>query len=92
MAPLAIFALLASTQAQTNFGGASAGSPGSQVKPSSDTRFFTGNSGLDGGLVGLGLGALGATVLAPAGLAAFSSVTTDIKAGLEQLQKPKNNF
>merc|ERR1719319_2167308 len=66
MAPLAILALLASTQAQTNFGGASAGSPGSQVKPSSDTRFFTGNSGLDGGLVGLGLGALGATVLAPA--------------------------
>ena len=67
MAPLTILALLASTQAQTNFGGASAGSPRSPAKPSSDTRFFTGNSGLDGGLVGLGLGALGATVLGPAG-------------------------
>ena len=30
-------------------------------------RFFTGNDALNGGLVGAGLGALGATILGPAG-------------------------
>ena len=30
-------------------------------------RFFTGNEALNGGLVGAGLGALGATILGPAG-------------------------
>merc|ERR1711971_315706 len=50
---------------QTNFGAA----PSQQnPNPSSDvnTRLFTGNQALDSGLVGIGLGALGATVLAPA--------------------------
>merc|ERR1719225_592330 len=48
---------------QTNFGGTE-----KNVNPSSDvnTRIFTGNQALDSGLVGIGLGALGATVLAPA--------------------------
>merc|ERR1719225_1621136 len=48
---------------QTNFGGAE-----KNANPSSDvnTRLFTGNQALDSGLVGIGLGALGATVLAPA--------------------------
>ena len=31
-------------------------------------RFFTGNDALNGGLVGAGLGALGATILGPAGV------------------------
>merc|ERR1711944_46125 len=63
---------------QTNFGGSS-GSSGSSSGSTSlsqefplgsldtDTRFFTGNEALNGGLVGAGLGALGATILGPAG-------------------------
>merc|ERR1712130_245630 len=49
---------------QTNFGGTSE----KNSNPYSDvnTRIFTGNQALDSGLVGIGLGALGATVLAPA--------------------------
>jgi len=48
---------------QTNFGGTEKnGNPSSDV----NTRIFTGNQALDSGLVGIGLGALGATVLAPA--------------------------
>merc|ERR1712192_165584 len=48
---------------QTNFGTSQ-----QNPNPSSDvnTRLFTGNQALDSGLVGIGLGALGATVLAPA--------------------------
>merc|ERR1712156_1379180 len=55
--------LLRPAVGQTNFGGGSQNS-----NPSSDvnTRLFTGNQALDSRLVGIGLGALGATVLAPA--------------------------
>merc|ERR1712062_458458 len=55
--------LLRPAVGQTNFGGGSQNS-----NPSSDvnTRLFTGNQALDSGLVGIGLGALGATFLAPA--------------------------
>merc|ERR1712156_395681 len=55
--------LLRPAVGQSNFGGDSQNS-----NPSSDvnTRLFTGNQALDSGLVGIGLGALGATVLAPA--------------------------
>jgi len=65
---------------QTNFGGStSSGSSSSSSSSASssqefplgsldtDTRFFTGNDALNGGLVGAGLGALGATILGPAG-------------------------
>merc|ERR1719415_14504 len=62
---------------QTNFGGSSGSSGSSSGSTSSsqefplgsldtDTRFFTGNEALNGGLVGAGLGALGATILGPA--------------------------
>merc|ERR1712110_730684 len=62
---------------QTNFGGAGSSAGSSSGSSSSsqefplgsldtDTRFFTGNEALNGGLVGAGLGALGATILGPA--------------------------
>merc|ERR1719391_925645 len=61
---------------QTNSGGTSGSSSGSTSSAQkfpigsldTDTRFFTGNDALNGGIVGAGLGALGATILGPAGV------------------------
>merc|ERR1712156_531014 len=55
--------LLRPAVGQTNFGG---GSQNSNPSLDVNTRLFTGNQALDSGLVGIGLGALGATILAPA--------------------------
>merc|ERR1719206_1066000 len=56
--------ILSSCTAQLKFGG-SAGSSGNTNKET-DTRFFTGNQALDGGIVGLGAGLLGGAVLSGA--------------------------
>merc|ERR1712083_775530 len=66
---LIVPALLCSSSAQLKFGGSqsSSGSKGGQKasneKPNTDTRFFTGNEALDGGILGLGAGLLGGAVL-----------------------------
>merc|ERR1712179_684265 len=56
--------------AQLNFGGSSASSASvdtTNTKQSqTDTRFFTGNQALDGGILGLGAGLLGGAVLSGA--------------------------
>lgn len=76
---------------QTNFGGS--GSSGSSSGSTSsaqefplgsldtDTRFFTGNDALNGGLVGAGLGALGATILGPAVGGALNNGNTGNSCG-----------
>merc|ERR1711881_190837 len=46
-----------------------------------DTRFFTGNDALNGGLVGAGLGALGATILGPAVGGALNNGNTGNSCG-----------
>merc|ERR1712083_723360 len=66
---LIVPALLCSSSAQLKFGGSqsSSGSKGGQKasngNPNTDTRFFTGNEALDGGILGLGAGLLGGAVL-----------------------------
>merc|ERR1711915_763888 len=66
---LIVPALLCSSSAQLKFGGSqsSSGSKGGQKasngKPNTDTRFFTGNEALDGGILGLGAGLLGGALL-----------------------------
>merc|ERR1712013_767601 len=61
--------IISSCTAQLKFGG-SAGSSGNTntgtKQPETDTRFFTGNQALDGGIVGLGAGLLGGAVLSGA--------------------------
>merc|ERR1712181_66099 len=63
-----LFVLLTSQLASFCIGQTNFGTSQQNPNPSSDvnTRLFTGNQALDSGLVGIGLGALGATVLAPA--------------------------
>merc|ERR1711872_792868 len=53
--------------AQLKFGGSSSGQTNTDTKqPGTDTRFFTGNQAIDGGIVGLGAGLLGGAVLSGA--------------------------
>merc|ERR1712013_797246 len=58
--------IISSCTAQLKFGG-SAGSSGNTntgtKQPEVDTKFFTGNEAMDGGIVGLGAGLLGGAVL-----------------------------
>merc|ERR1712192_266250 len=63
-----LFVLLTSQLASFCIGQTNFGTSQQNPNPSSDvnTRLFTGNQALDSGLVGIGLGALGATFLAPA--------------------------
>merc|ERR1739838_309680 len=61
-----LLSLLGSSQSQLKFGGSS--SSGSQASSNTkqsqtDTKFFTGNEAIDGGIIGLGAGLLGGTVL-----------------------------
>ena len=69
---LFLTALFGPIAGQLKFGGSRGGGSSSGTKDLSpadgDTRFFgltTGNQAVDGGIVGLGLGAIGAAVLGP---------------------------
>ena len=58
--------LLSSALAQLKFGGSasSGGAASTNTKQgNTDTKFFTGNEGIDGGILGLGAGLLGGAVL-----------------------------
>merc|ERR1719308_48893 len=69
MGKISFVFIISSCTAQLKFGG-SAGSSGNTntgaKQPETDTRFFTGNQALDGGIVGLGAGLLGGAVLSGA--------------------------
>merc|ERR1711872_992858 len=49
--------------AQTKFGGSTSG--GSNNNKKGNTKFFTGNEGIDGGLIGFGLGSAAGAIGAP---------------------------
>merc|ERR1712055_1165400 len=61
--------IISSCTAQLKFGGSTGSSDNTNAgskQPETDTRFFTGNQALDGGIVGLGAGLLGGAVLSGA--------------------------
>merc|ERR1712123_6409 len=62
-----IFAVIVSAcAAQLKFGGPSDSANTNTKQSETDTRFFTGNEALDGGILGLGAGLLGGAVLSGA--------------------------
>merc|ERR1711909_161225 len=64
-----ILIFISSCTAQLKFGGSTGSSDNTNTgakQPETDTRFFTGNQALDGGIVGLGAGLLGGAVLSGA--------------------------
>merc|ERR1711970_950439 len=64
-----ILIFISSCTAQLKFGGSTGSSDNTNTgskQPETDTRFFTGNQALDGGIVGLGAGLLGGAVLSSA--------------------------
>merc|ERR1711887_470857 len=69
-----ILTVISAATAQLTFGGASSNSGssassaagGNTNNKQTDTRFFTGNEALDGGILGLGAGLLGGAVLSGA--------------------------
>merc|ERR1719500_967450 len=60
---LTLVSLAGTILAQTKFGSSSSGKGGGAS--STNTKFFTGNEGIDGGLIGFGLGAAAGAVGAP---------------------------
>ena len=82
MRHLFLACLAAPMLAQTKFGSSSSSG-------NTNTRLFSGNAALDGGVLGLGLGALGAAVLAPAGEHVTTSFT---KWGNKPLTPPPPIF
>merc|ERR1711970_1688990 len=64
-----ILIFISSCTARLKFGGSTGSSDNTNTaskQPETDTRFFTGNQALDGGIVGLGAGLLGGAVLSGA--------------------------
>merc|ERR1712179_860699 len=82
-----ILIFISSCTAQLKFGGSTGSSDNTNTaskQPETDTRFFTGNQALDGGIVGLGAGLLGGAVLSGA---LSGEVTMDVGEEEDKLRE-----